>query len=278
MKSKLCFLLILLSPYFIELRSAPIVFKDTLKILHTLDGNLSEWPSNKFEKDKETEINYAVDWDENNLFLAISVHNKSIQRKMMMMGLELYLDKKGKHREGMGIEFPIKRNRESAGDNYNGERNNRTSGEAPDLKAMQEKLAAGMIFLKTFGFIDQEDKTQLIAQQNGVNVSFDWDTNNTLIIEYQIPISFIGKAAELKGKPLSIGWNIKGVEQNLNASAGRTEIGSGNGNSRGSGALSPGRSSTGATRDFGAANSPSGGGGDDMFKDQRFWTKIIFNY
>ena len=77
------------------------------KINHVVDGNISEWKADKFEVDKETNIAYAVDHDANNIYLAMKVSDQRTQMKLMMQGMNLYIDKKGKRKEGTGIEFPF---------------------------------------------------------------------------------------------------------------------------------------------------------------------------
>ena len=259
----------------LQLKAAGSFNNDTGKIVHVVDGNTKEWAAEKFEKDRDSEINYAIDLDDKNIYLALKVPNQRIQFKMMMQGMNLYFDKKGKKKEGTGIEFPIKRERESGGGFSGGRGNRGETGERPDMKEQREKLAAGMIFLKIFGFDGQEDKTQLITQPDGVNVSFDWDETNLLSIEYQVPISFIGKAADLKGKTLSIGFKINGAEQSGGPSIVRTElvavpVGSG----RSAASSSVGRGA-GSGRSFDQSNNDSR---NELMKEQSFWTKINFNF
>jgi hypothetical protein len=260
----------------IQLNAAEIFTYDTGKIVHVIDGNTKEWNVEKFEKDKDTEISYAIDQDDKNIYLAVKVPNQRIQMKMMMQGMNLYFDKKGKKKEGTGIEFPIKRERESGGGGFGGGRGNRgETGERPDMKEQREKLAAGMIFLKIFGFDGQEDKTQLITQPDGINVSFDWDDANLLSIEYQVPINFIGKVADLKGKTLSIGFKLNGAEQSGGPTVVRTEIvGVPAGSGRGAASSGGGRGA-GSGRSFDQSNNESR---NELMKEQSFWTKINFNF
>ena len=177
---------------------------------HVIDGVINEWKIDKFETDLETQVLYSVDNDANNLYLAMKIPNQQTQMKMMTLGMTLYLDKKGKKREGTGIEFPIKR--EGGGGGFRGGGDQAQGGRAPDPKAMRDRLANMMIFLKSFGFDDQEDKSQLIAVQNSINIAFEWDDANTLYIEYLVPLSFMGGQVALTGKPLGIGWRINRLD------------------------------------------------------------------
>ena len=244
--------------------------KDSTRITHTLDGMISEWKTDKFESDKETQVLYAVDHDAENIYLALKVPNQRTQMKMMMTGMNVYLDKKGKKREGTGIEFPVKRENPDGGFSGGRGANRSENGAAPDPKAIREKMAGGMIFLKTFGFDDQEDKTLLISQAGGVNIAFSWDDANILYVEYQVPISLLGKSADLKGKPLGIGWKINGISQTGNGGA-PDVVG---------GARGGGRANVGGGRSGGGMGA-SGGSETaeqrDMAKEQSFWTKYTLN-
>jgi hypothetical protein len=252
----------------------PVAVHDsTGKINHVLDGNTSEWKTDKFETDNDTKVLYAVDHDATNLYMALVVSDMSMQTKMMMQGMKMYIDKKAKRKEGTGIEFPIKRA------NGGGFRGGKEQG-PPDIQSIREKATGWMIFLKTFGFDDQEDRSQLISVPDAVNIAFDWDESNTLHIEYRIPLALLGGPTALNGKPLAIGWKINGMEsssETASTSVTRTELvgvpvstSATGGRSSGAGRAS---SSSSAGNSFGRDLSP--GAVVTRTKDQSFWTKYI---
>jgi len=251
---------------------------DTNRIVHTIDGNINEWPTSRFETDKETQIVYSVDQDADNIYLALKIPSQKMQMKILLMGMNVYLDKKGKKREGTGVEFPVRKiDAISGGGNRNGSGQN-GSVEAGNTKVDREKMASTLLFLKTFGFDDQDDKTQLVTQPNGINIAADWDDSNVLYIEYQIPAAFLGKPKDLNGKPLSVGWKINGFTANAGADAGSgfgsgRSAGFGGGGGRGGG-RNGGGSSTGSTQ----STTPSQEMNSDMAKEMSFWTKLILKF
>jgi hypothetical protein len=252
---------------------------DSAKINHVLDGNINEWSPGRFETDKETNIQFAADHDANNLYLAIKVTDQQLQMKMMSLGMDLFIDTKGRKRERTGIGFPLKRE----GGGGRGFRPGGESGEGgrPDPKEMRERLAATMILLKTFGFDDKEDQNQLISQPNSVNVAFDWDEANNFYIEYLIPVGLLGGQTALNGKPLGIGWKINGMEMpntggatavttqlvGVPAGSGRP---SGGGSGRTGGARAGGGNTGGGGANFGSV--------DSRMKEQSFWTKYVMSF
>ncbi|MDE3253884.1 MAG: hypothetical protein KGO92_13840, partial [Bacteroidota bacterium] len=235
-----------------------------------VDGNLNEWTAAHFETDKESQIQYALDHDAVNLYLAMKVPNFRMQMKMIMQGMKLFIDKKGKRKEGTGIEFPVKREEGSGGFGIRGGRG--ASGEAgpPDPKEMRARLSANLIFLKTFGFADQEDKTLVIGETGEIGLAYNWDEENNFYIEYAIPLRLIGDQASLQGKTLGIGWKIMGMESSFSGpvSSSTTLVGvpAGGGGGRNGSAGRGAGSRAGGGVNFGQDT-------DSRFKDQLIWTK-----
>ncbi len=98
------------------------VITDSGIINHVLDGSTTEWPDDRFEMDKGTNIKYAVDNNAENLFLALIIPDFRTQMKMMRLGMNLYIDMKGKKKENRGIEFPVKRDDGGYSGGFSGER------------------------------------------------------------------------------------------------------------------------------------------------------------
>lgn len=166
-----------------DLRFSSISPVDTLLITHTLDGNIAEWPAEKFATDKATNIRYAIDNDSQNLFLAINVSGKNEQQRIMQQGMSFFIDVKGKKRENRGVQFPL-------------------------------GLEYGFTIenMKVFGFGSGEPLQQNVKTEGTINIAIALDTSYTLSIEYNIPLKMIETSvAELKDKKISIGWKINEV-------------------------------------------------------------------
>ena len=259
---------------------------DSVVINHQVDGDISEWKADKFETDKESLIQYGMDHDAVNFYVAMKISDPGIQMKMIMQGMSLFIYKKGKKKEGTGIEFPIKKEaggfggggfggRGGGGRNGGGEPGEKSGG-APNLVEMHQKLAAGMLMLKTFGLEDLEDKTQFIVQENGVTVAFLWDEANNLNIEYQIPVKFIGTTAALNGKPLSVGWKINGSDSGETPSL--PTGGSGGGRAGGGGGGRGGGGSRGGGSASAGPSPGDAGGSVSRGKEQSIWTKYTLTF
>jgi hypothetical protein len=140
---------------------------------------------------------------------------------------------------------------------------------------MRERLASHLLLIKTFGLEDLDDKTMMMGQTEGIDLSCGWDESNVFYIEYMIPISSLGKPAELKGKTLGIGWKLNGIE----SSGFGGGAGSFGATAESATGRSSGRSGGGRSRGGGGGSFPSPGttGNDSRFSEQNIWTKYILN-
>lgn len=247
---------------------------DSTKIIHANDGDISEWGADKFETDPETKVQYAVDHDAGYLFMAMKIADPQMQMRVCFNGMKMFIDTRGKKKEGTGIEFPI---RKEGGGFRGGDAN-----EGGDEKAkMQQRMSFNLIVLKTFGFDDQEDKTHFIGEAGSANVAYKFNTDGSLSIEYKVPVEFIGGPSSVKNKTLSIGWkineagaartNYRQETESTGSIAGR-EVASSTRRAGGAGAVS---SSAG-----GRGGGPSGETrvGNEEPKGQFIWTKHLVNF
>jgi len=249
---------------------------DTIIIAHVLDGEVGEWPIEKFEEDKSTSIKYAVDNDAQNLYVAMIIPQFPIQMKMMRQGMELYVDIKGKKKEGKGIEFPVKG--ESTGfsggsgfqNNNNGQQRDQQNGQRGfDKKEARTRYAMNLFALKLFGFNDDmEPAKQGLTLEGSANIGFSWDSSDVMYVEYAIPLPILDKAS-LNQKIISIGWKLNGMETTTVTST-TTQI-----VSRPSGNRGINNRSTPTTTPSG--NRPSQQDIEAFMKDQSFWTKYTVN-
>jgi hypothetical protein len=242
---------------------------DSTVIEHKLDGTINEWPVDKFSSDKETNIQYAIDNDAQNLYLAMKITSQGEQMKLMRMGMKLFIDLKGKHKENLGVEFPLKKidNPDFSGAPPQSHGQRTEEAGKPDLKRMRMMLALNLIGMNLFGFTNGEPVEQSLEIEGSVKIAFDWDSTDIMHIEYLVPLKMLGEIPSLHQKIVSIGWKISGMEMpsGSNNLAGRP----------GGGGSPGGRPPRGA-----GGSRPGGGTGqvdmEKMMKEQEIWTKYTF--
>jgi hypothetical protein len=259
----------------------PVNYGDTTHISHVLDGSVNEWPANRFQPDEDTTIFMALDNDDKNFYVALTIPDYSMQTKLMRNGMSLYIDLKGKKREGRGIEFPIK-----------GEVNNFISssdpspakppanGEEPkkefpqkeiDKKTMRSIMSLGLTACKVFGMEGGGNNEQGIKMPGGVNIQFKWDADDVMHIEYLVPLRLLGENAALDKKEIFVGWKVNGFD--------RSQLGD-----------RPGMNTRGNPEGFQhERNNPGAVGFNnvgrrperprsmaELMREQHFWTKFVF--
>ena len=246
-------------------------------INHLLDGKVNEWPAEKFETDPATQLKYAVDNDKKNLYLVLTIASFREQMKIMHQGMDLYIDLKGKKKEGKGIEFPVKRDQSTADlvMNYTSHGNENTE-QSPEqkkavMKAMRAEMALSLSSMKVFGFSEDKSEEQGLVMPGSANIAFAWDSTDGMSIEYRIPLAFFGTSSSDQ-KDISIGWKVNGFQFSSNHS-GESSAGGGRHGDGGYGGGGHGHGG-GGYGSHGGSNTQQGG--ESMAKDQSFWTKYTF--
>lgn len=194
--------------------------KDSILIHHKNDGNTAEWPLSKFETDVSTDISYAIDNDKENLYLAMNIPNEGIQMKLEKMGMKLFIDLKGKRKEGRGIAFPVKDETAlTSAKDYNkaagitDEENEKLSHteKSVDKRTMHSMIALRHNYMNVFGFEGIDTHDQGLNMPGSINIAFAWDTANVLHIEYIVPLKMLETRESLNQKDISVGWKINGI-------------------------------------------------------------------
>jgi hypothetical protein len=215
------------------------------------------------------------------LYVAMTIPDFGEQTKILRNGMKLFIDLKGKKKEGKGIEFPI-REANNSGIN-NPKYNSANTGSEPekkfDKKTTRNIMALGIVALKLFGLNHEEDE-QGLRMPGSVNIAFKWDESDVMHIEYNIPLNLLGEPSSLNQKDTSLGWKINGFERPLGEhNSGNTENNEGRGRSSRGMSGGGGRSQYGGSREFGQRSSANYRkiDPDEMRKEQNFWTKYFIN-
>jgi hypothetical protein len=265
--------------YFSLLQNGEIK-SDSGIINHKQDGIVDEWPVDKFSADKESGIQYALDNDAENIYMALIITSQPEQMKLMSMGMRMFIDMKAKHKENRGVEFPIKKETGSMPMPQPGGQGN-DQGQQPDPKRIRMLLGRNLIALKLFGFTDGEPTEQELDIDGSARIAYYWDSLDVMQVEYLIPLKMLEPdITSLNQKLISIGWIINGLEISGATSS------SGNPGSVRTGMVAvpagPGGISRGSIPTTVPGNNRPGSGKftqadmDKMMKEQEIWTKYTF--
>jgi len=159
-----------------------------------IDGNPSEWPQPFRYYDGDTKLQFAVANDSNNIYLCFKVTDEPTEMRIFRAGMNIWVDPRGKRKQAVGINFPMKPTASAASDMPRQQVQDvagvpgQTYGKR-DFKQMKAKIIAHQQTLKVTGFAGIPDQLVPLINQYGVNVAFGWDSLDILCIEYQIPIA-----------------------------------------------------------------------------------------
>src|SRR4051794_25538365 len=79
----------------------------TAKFVHvTIDGNDSDWHSLNFYDD-ETQLNFGIANDSNNIYLCFATAHQSAEMKLMRAGMKITLSTKSKPKHEASIVYPL---------------------------------------------------------------------------------------------------------------------------------------------------------------------------
>ncbi|HKB44006.1 MAG TPA: hypothetical protein VKC90_06445, partial [Chitinophagaceae bacterium] len=96
---------------------------------------------------------------------------------------------------------------------------------------MRDAMALNLLSIKVFGFLADEPEEQGLQMPGSANVAFSWNSTDTMYIEYNIPLSFLGKES-LNQKEISIGWKLNGIQRKSTNEGASTTADAGQGNGR----------------------------------------------
>jgi len=258
---------------------------DSGHVAHVLDGSITEWPLAKFQLSDDSTIEYALDNDNKDLYVAMTIPDYGEQMKIMRNGMKLLIDLKGKKKEGKGIEFPVKgeAGNSGMGQSYG---NNSTAGEEQpkklDRKTERTILSLGLVSLKLFGFGKDQQEEQGLTMPGSVNIAFKWDELDAMHIEYNIPLELLGEISSLNQKDITIGWKINGFDrpqgQHYSTNASNEEGGGYSKGTHGGGGRGQ-YGGGGVGHEFGNRSPTAYKKADpeEMRKEQNFWTKYSIN-
>jgi len=75
-----------------------------VEVIPLIDGDQTEWPANTIRSNNN--INYAIQQDEDNLYLMVSSFDEQVMKKIMLLGMTYWINTDGKHSKNQGISFP----------------------------------------------------------------------------------------------------------------------------------------------------------------------------
>jgi uncharacterized membrane protein YgcG len=229
----------------------------------TIDGSLKEWGDSLSYYNPETQLNYTLANDKDNLYLVLKTDDPARQHSILTYGVTLSVDTKGHKKDSYSVTFPFQ---EQGND------------EATDDNKMAISLSK-LKRIKADGFKDVENDVFTLQNTYGFRVAMDYDKKGFLVYEEVIPLSLF-HADDLKKNEWAFDIKINApqviAKTGDDATKSESPGGRGGGGHRGGGG-GGGRGGMGG----GGGRSGAGGGRgqyssehhDGAAKAVDFWTK-----
>jgi len=166
----------------------------------TIDGSAAEWGDSLSYFNSQTQLNYTLANDKDNLYLVLKTPDLRQQANILSWGVTLCIDTKGRKKSSYSVTFPFQEadSPEPLGDNTDKEKK---------YEASLTKLKR----IKADGFKDVENDVFTLQNTYGFRVAIDYDTHGELVYEEVIPLSLF-HADELKKNEWAFNIKINGPQ------------------------------------------------------------------
>jgi hypothetical protein len=174
-----------------------------------VEGDLNEWERPLKESPGYTGVQYNTGNDGESFYLCIRINDKTIQRKIMGLGLSIYLDTLGKRKEKIGIGYPLALSQKQIETiSFEASRGN---GFKINDRALDEAYANVCQDFELSGFID-EDPTEVIRVSNlaskDLKTAMGFDHVGAMLCEFKIPLEQLYSGKIQYNEVLSIGIKV----------------------------------------------------------------------
>lgn len=175
----------------------------------TIDGQLDDWTSTPIRVPNQESFTYNVATDKNNLYLALRLSDKGLQRRLMNLGMTIFIDTTAKRRENLGLGYPLALTSNQLEQVAFAATKNGTS---VDERALLETYASIAQEFELLGFVEEDPKERIRVSNlasKDIKTALGQDQLGALLIEYKIPFR------QLYNRPLTqpTTWNI-GIQIN----------------------------------------------------------------
>ncbi len=250
------------------------------------DGKADEWQQTSIQTDKDTKLSYAIHNDAKGIQILIKGGDLMLQSKLLMGGMQIFIDPSGKKNKTIGVNYPLpgkferpqfERRTLTSGDTSlrrrlsdTSFRNRSDSGRRGqfNIKKMRDRTLAQKKELELYGFNDESNGLSDI-KESPVKVAINYDEKDSMVYEISIPYNIFTKAPEA-GNKISIGFVLRGMQMpEFGEGRGGDGVGGGMRSTEGGGGIPPGAFMMGA-------GGGAGGGQVDfmkLFEENSIWIK-----
>ncbi|MBD1394035.1 hypothetical protein [Mucilaginibacter glaciei] len=250
-----------------------------------VDGSLKEWGDSLRYINDEKKIPYTLANDQENLYVAIRISDRTEQARILNAGITISIDPKGKKKEAFTMTFPLSDPGTKTQLGYRKDDNGDLSQQDRD-ELMRERITT-LRNIKVTGFKDVAYEMITTSNTYGFKAAVDYDKDGKLVCEAAIPLKFFHADSPSKNE-WAFNFKINGVQKPAAGGPGGENPGGGMGGGRGGRGGGGGMGGGG----MGGGRGGMGGGGrggrggargnsesnsfdrSELFKSVDFWEKF----
>jgi len=215
-------------------------------------GEFADYWHAPLQYNSKAQMLYGISNDNQNLYVALQITDKTVQRKILLTGLTFWLDTTAKGKEQLGLTFPVQKSSQINRGKNKGQQQSNQRMSKTEIRKFNEKYANGMSEILIVGY-DGETESRLGGNKStkGINAILSLDSLQVLYYEVQIPLQMIFHRTDTflsdSTKYFSYAFETGHFEMPLQASGGMKGKGGGQGGGggRGGGGGGSGQSSGG---------------------------------
>ncbi len=158
----------------------------TAKFIHIkVDGNDSEWGSLNFYDD-ETQLNFAIANDSNNIYLCFATNSEAAEMKLMRAGMKMTLSTKGKSKHEASILYPLPQTKQPDFKDSADRKEFGDSSARPafNKETFRQSYIVHHATMQVSGFATINGEIPI--KDSAIQVAINWDTTSNLIYEVAI--------------------------------------------------------------------------------------------
>ncbi len=174
-----------------------------------IDGDLKEWEMPLERPVSYLDMQCAVANDETTLYITARIADKGIQRRMMTLGMTIWLDTLAKNKHKIGIGYPLALDDEQIEKiTIAAQKNNQL-----DPRALDRAYAELCNEFELVGFVEERIRVSNLASRD-MKVATAFDDVGAMICEIKIPLDQLWKQKIDYTQVLSVGLQINEPDKN----------------------------------------------------------------
>jgi hypothetical protein len=160
----------------------------------SIDGKSNERKHTFSNYDTETKLRYSITNDNDNLYFCFSAEDERTQMRILKTGIQISVDIKGKKKVKNSVaykpefEMPTRKGPDAK----------------PSIETEKNHFRLSPLILTLKGFKSYNEGIYEAKTLKNIQFAMDWDSTNSLIIEYKVPFSELSYSPDVT-KDISVG-------------------------------------------------------------------------